>query len=186
MKKTGFLKFNKKGFTFVECIVAVALFAIIGTLGFSMFSNSARYMSKAKKEEAKQSQAQKAAQIDDYKTIDVDSVEKYIVYSAQTLTVQYTVLNNKTVANYYASLTYSTDYGDVNIMTPIKPAPDIEGKQPLKNTINATSITRYMVLSDGYSQSGTSTIIKGRYIYIYDNPVQTTNGILSVEDEYVD
>ena len=46
------LKLNKKGFTFAECIVAIALFAIVGTLAFTMFNTATRYMSKAKKEEA--------------------------------------------------------------------------------------------------------------------------------------
>ena len=32
------LKLNKKGFTFAECIVAIALFAIVGTLAFTMFN----------------------------------------------------------------------------------------------------------------------------------------------------
>ena len=52
------LKLNKKGFTFAECIVAIALFAIVGTLAFTMFNTATRYMSKAKKEEAKRAQAQ--------------------------------------------------------------------------------------------------------------------------------
>ena len=62
-------KLNKKGFTFVECICAIALFAIIGTMAFSMFSNSSRYMSKAKQEDAKQTEAQEAYKKDDFSTI---------------------------------------------------------------------------------------------------------------------
>ena len=55
------LKLNKKGFTFAECIVAIALFAIVGTLAFTMFNTATRYMSKAKKEEAKLAEAQEMA-----------------------------------------------------------------------------------------------------------------------------
>ena len=55
------LKLNKKGFTFAECIVAIALFAIVGTLAFTMFNTSVKYMQKAKREDAKLAEAQEMA-----------------------------------------------------------------------------------------------------------------------------
>ncbi|MEG2456623.1 MAG: prepilin-type N-terminal cleavage/methylation domain-containing protein, partial [Clostridia bacterium] len=64
-----FKKLNKKGFTFVECVCAIALFAIIGTMAFSMFTNSTRYMSDAKREEIKQTEAQKMLHEDNFKRI---------------------------------------------------------------------------------------------------------------------
>lgn len=177
MRRKSLIRHNKKGFTFVECIVAVALFAIIGTLAFSMFNNSARYMSKAKKEEEKQSQATMAAQSDTYKNSD----GLYIIFSAKTLVIEYSVINNMTIANYYASIIYSTDYGDVTIMTAIAPAADANGEQP--GHLIATSYTRYKVLSDGYSGS---KILVGRYIYIFDNSLQTENSVLDKLSEYND
>lgn len=77
------LKLNKKGFTFAECIVAIALFAIVGTLAFTMFNTATRYMSKAKKEEAKRAQAQEQALLNTFKYKEGDEVKGYIIYPSR-------------------------------------------------------------------------------------------------------
>ncbi|MDY6210741.1 MAG: prepilin-type N-terminal cleavage/methylation domain-containing protein, partial [Eubacteriales bacterium] len=102
------LKLNKKGFTFAECIVAIALFAIVGTLAFTMFNTATRYMSKAKKEEAKRAQAQEQALLNTFMYND-----KYIVYPHSILQVSYISTSKGKVAQYAAVLNYDTDYGSV-------------------------------------------------------------------------
>lgn len=68
LKKTFKHLNNKKGFTFAECVVAIAIFAVIGTLAFSMFDKSIRYMNKAHKVETARSEAEAQFAADDFRT----------------------------------------------------------------------------------------------------------------------
>lgn len=148
------LKLNKKGFTFAECIVAIALFAIVGTLAFTMFNTATRYMSKAKKEEAKRSQAQEQALLNTFMYND-----KYIVYPHSILQVSYIKVtqNNveQNVAQYAAVLNYDTDYGSVPFAISIEPT-------KVQTTITPWNyaFTRYQVTSD----KGTK-----RWIFIFND-----------------
>ena len=152
------LKLNKKGFTFAECIVAIALFAIVGTLAFTMFNTATRYMSKAKKEEAKRSQAQEQALLNTFKYND-----KYIVYPHSILQVSYIKVtqNNveQNVAQYAAVLNYDTDYGAVPFAISIE-----KTKVQTTNTLLGYAFTRYQVTSD----KGTK-----RWIFIFNDDTVT-------------
>lgn len=151
------LKLNKKGFTFAECIVAIALFAIVGTLAFTMFNTATRYMSKAKKEEAKRAQAQEQALLNTFMYKD-----KYIVYPHSILQVSYikTTQNNveQNVAQYAAVLNYDTDYGSVPF------AISIERTKVQATTYPIYPFTRYQVTSD----KGTK-----RWIFIFNDDVES-------------
>lgn len=148
------LKLNKKGFTFAECIVAIALFAIVGTLAFTMFNTATRYMSKAKKEEAKRAQAQEQALLNTFMYND-----KYIVYPHSILQVSYirTTKDNEeqNVAQYAAVLNYDTDYGAVPFAISIEPT-----KVQTTDTLLGYAFTRYQVTSD----KGTK-----RWIFIFND-----------------
>lgn len=152
------LKLNKKGFTFAECIVAIALFAIVGTLAFTMFNTATRYMSKAKKEEAKRSQAQEQALLNTFMYND-----KYIVYPHSILQVSYIKVtqNNveQNVPQYAAVLNYDTDYGSVPFAISIEPT-----KVQATNTPWNYAFTRYQVTSD----KGTK-----RWIFIFNDDTVT-------------
>lgn len=151
------LKLNKKGFTFAECIVAIALFAIVGTLAFTMFNTATRYMSKAKKEEAKRSQAQEQALLNTFMYND-----KYIVYPHSILQVSYikTTQNNveQNVAQYAAVLNYDTDYGSVPFAISIEPT------KVQTTTYQIYPFTRYQVTSD----KGTK-----RWIFIFNDDIES-------------
>lgn len=151
------LKLNKKGFTFAECIVAIALFAIVGTLAFTMFNTATRYMSKAKKEEAKRSQAQEQALLNTFMYND-----KYIVYPHSILQVSYIKVtqNNveQNVAQYAAVLNYDTDYGSVPFAISIEPT------KVQATTYPIYPFTRYQVTSD----KGTK-----RWIFIFNDDVES-------------
>lgn len=151
------LKLNKKGFTFAECIVAIALFAIVGTLAFTMFNTATRYMSKAKKEEAKRSQAQEQALLNTFMYND-----KYIVYPHSILQVSYikATQNNveQNVAQYAAVLNYDTDYGAVPFAISIEPT------KVQATTYPIYPFTRYQVTSD----KGTK-----RWIFIFNDDVES-------------
>lgn len=175
---------NKRGFTFVECIVAVALLAIIGTLAFSLFSNASRYMVKARQEETKQNAAESMALQDTYMNDEGD----YIIYSSDVLVVSrienpdYDSNNASSIryfANYSARLTYTTEYGNVTIEIPLKLSPDKYDEQPGSGKVNPYK--RYMVLTDGLNGEG---LLTGRKIYIYDTLQE--NGILYSSDVYED
>lgn len=148
------LKLNKKGFTFAECIVAIALFAIVGTLAFTMFNTATRYMSKAKKEEAKRAQAQEQALLNTFKYNN-----QYIVYPHSILQVSYirTTQNNveQNVPQYAAVLNYDTDYGSVPFAISIEPT-----KEQTTDTLWNYTFTRYQVTSD----KGTK-----RWIFIFND-----------------
>ena len=148
------LKLNKKGFTFAECIVAIALFAIVGTLAFTMFNTATRYMSKAKKEEAKRSQAQEQALLNTFMYND-----KYIVYPHSILQVSYIKVtqNNveQNVPQYAAVLNYDTDYGSVPFAISIE-----RTKEQTTDTPWGYAFTRYQVTSD----KGTK-----RWIFIFND-----------------
>lgn len=144
------LKLNKKGFTFAECIVAIALFAIVGTLAFTMFNTATRYMSKAKKEEAKRSQAQEQALLNTFMYKD-----QYIVYPHSILQVSYISTSKGKVAQYAAVLNYDTDYGPVPFAISIEPTKVQTTITPWNYTF-----TRYQVTSD----KGTK-----RWIFIFND-----------------
>lgn len=152
------LKLNKKGFTFAECIVAIALFAIVGTLAFTMFNTATRYMSKAKKEEAKRAQAQEQALLNTFKYND-----RYIVYPHSILQVSYIKVtqNNveQNVPQYAAVLNYDTDYGAVPFAISIEPT-----KVQTTDTLLGYAFTRYQVTSD----KGTK-----RWIFIFNDDTVT-------------
>lgn len=145
------LKLNKKGFTFAECIVAIALFAIVGTLAFTMFNTATRYMSKAKKEEAKRSQAQEQALLNTFMYNEGDT-KGYIIYPSRVLQVTYISTSKGNVAQYAVVLNYNTDYGSVPF------AVSVEKVGASKAYIH--SITKYQVTSD----KGTK-----RILFIYDD-----------------
>ncbi len=147
------LKLNKKGFTFAECIVAIALFAIVGTLAFTMFNTATRYMSKAKKEEAKRSQAQEQALLNTFMYND-----KYIVYPHSILQVSYISTSKGNVAQYAAVLNYDTDYGSVPFAISIEPT------KVQATTYPIYPFTRYQVTSD----KGTK-----RWIFIFNDDVES-------------
>lgn len=151
------LKLNKKGFTFAECIVAIALFAIVGTLAFTMFNTATRYMSKAKKEEAKRSQAQEQALLNTFMYND-----KYIVYPHSILQVSYirTTKDNEeqNVPQFAAVLNYDTDYGAVPFAISIEPT------KVQATTYPIYPFTRYQVTSD----KGTK-----RWIFIFNDDVES-------------
>lgn len=151
------LKLNKKGFTFAECIVAIALFAIVGTLAFTMFNTATRYMSKAKKEEAKRSQAQEQALLNTFMYND-----QYIVYPHSILQVSYIKVtqNNveQNVPQYAAVLNYDTDYG------PVPFAISIEPTKVQATTYPIYPFTRYQVTSD----KGTK-----RWIFIFNDDIES-------------
>ena len=162
------LKLNKKGFTFAECIVAIALFAIVGTLAFTMFNTATRYMSKAKKEEAKRAQAQEQALLNTFMYND-----KYIVYPHSILQVSYISTSKGKVAQYAAVLNYDTDYGSV----PFAVAVEKNGTPQTQYTYN---ITRYQVTSD----KGTKRILfvyDGDIDYDLNDPEQVKDHILPLE-----
>lgn len=148
------LKLNKKGFTFAECIVAIALFAIVGTLAFTMFNTATRYMSKAKKEEAKRSQAQEQALLNTFKYND-----RYIVYPHSILQVSYINTSKGNVPQYAAVLNYDTDYGSVPFAISIE-----KTKVQTTNTLLGYAFTRYQVTSD----KGTK-----RWIFIFNDDTVT-------------
>lgn len=117
MKKFKLKKLNKKGFTFVECICAIALFAIIGTMAFSMFSNSTRYMSKAKQEDAKQTEAQEVYKKDDFSTT-LFCKDNLITEKIKGVTTD-GAPSEKEI--FYVKLVYPTSYGDTEIWISVKP-----------------------------------------------------------------
>ena len=149
------LKLNKKGFTFAECIVAIALFAIVGTLAFTMFNTATRYMSKAKKEEAKRSQAQEQALLNTFMYKEGDEVMGYIIYPSRVLQVSYISTSKGNVPQYSVVLNYDTDYGAVPFAISIEPT-------KVQTTITPWNyaFTRYQVTSD----KGTK-----RWIFIFND-----------------
>ncbi|MDY5796779.1 MAG: prepilin-type N-terminal cleavage/methylation domain-containing protein [Eubacteriales bacterium] len=168
------LKLNKKGFTFAECIVAIALFAIVGTLAFTMFNTATRYMSKAKKEEAKRSQAQEQALLNTFKYKEGDEVKGYIIYPSRVLQVSYISTSKGNVPQYSVVLNYNTDYGSV----PFAVAVEKNGTPKTQYTYN---ITRYQVTSD----KGTK-----RILFVYDddidydlnNPEEVKSNVLTLDE----
>lgn len=168
------LKLNKKGFTFAECIVAIALFAIVGTLAFTMFNTATRYMSKAKKEEAKRSQAQEQALLNTFMYKEGDEVMGYIIYPSRVLQVSYINTSKGNVPQYSVVLNYDTDYGSV----PFAVAVEKNGTPQSQYTYN---ITRYQVTSD----KGTK-----RILFVYDddidydlnNPEEVKSNVLTLDE----
>ena len=168
------LKLNKKGFTFAECIVAIALFAIVGTLAFTMFNTATRYMSKAKKEEAKRAQAQEQALLNTFKYKEGDEVKGYIIYPSRVLQVSYINTSKGNVPQYSVVLNYDTDYGSV----PFAVAVEKNGTPQSQYTYN---ITRYQVTSD----KGTK-----RILFVYDddidydlnNPEEVKSNVLTLDE----
>lgn len=168
------LKLNKKGFTFAECIVAIALFAIVGTLAFTMFNTATRYMSKAKKEEAKRSQAQEQALLNTFKYKEGDEVMGYIIYPSRVLQVSYISTSKGNVPQYSVVLNYDTDYGSV----PFAVAVEKNGTPQSQYTYN---ITRYQVTSD----KGTKRILfvyDGDIDYDLNNPEEVKSNILTLDE----
>lgn len=168
------LKLNKKGFTFAECIVAIALFAIVGTLAFTMFNTATRYMSKAKKEEAKRSQAQEQALLNTF-MYNEGGEEGYIIYPSRVLQVTYISTSKGNVAQYAVVLDYDTDYGSVPFAVSVEKV----GPPKVAYTYN---ITKYRVTSD----KGTK-----RILFIYDdddiyydlsNPEEVKAHLLRLDD----
>lgn len=168
------LKLNKKGFTFAECIVAIALFAIVGTLAFTMFNTATRYMSKAKKEEAKRAQAQEQALLNTFKYKEGDEVKGYIIYPSRVLQVSYISTSKGNVPQYSVVLNYDTDYGAV----PFAVAVEKVGAPKVPYHHN---ITKYQVTSD----KGTK-----RILFVYDddidydlnNPEEVKSNVLTLDE----
>ena len=168
------LKLNKKGFTFAECIVAIALFAIVGTLAFTMFNTATRYMSKAKKEEAKRSQAQEQALLNTFMYKEGDEVKGYIIYPSRVLQVSYISTSKGNVPQYSVVLNYDTDYASV----PFAVAVEKNGTPQSQYTYN---ITRYQVTSD----KGTKRILfvyDGDIDYDLNNPEEVKSNILTLDE----
>lgn len=168
------LKLNKKGFTFAECIVAIALFAIVGTLAFTMFNTATRYMSKAKKEEAKRSQAQEQALLNTFMYKEGDEVIGYIIYPSRVLQVSYINTSKGNVPQYSVVLNYDTDYGSVPFAVAVE-------KNGIPKTQYTYNITRYQVTSD----KGTKRILfiyDGNIDYDLNDPEQVKSNILTLDD----
>ena len=168
------LKLNKKGFTFAECIVAIALFAIVGTLAFTMFNTATRYMSKAKKEEAKRAQAQEQALLNTFKYKEDDEELGYIIYPSRVLQVSYIRTSKGNVPQYSVVLNYDTDYGSV----PFAVAVEKNGTPQSQYTYN---ITRYQVTSD----KGTKRILfvyDGDIDYDLNNPEEVKSNVLTLDE----
>lgn len=168
------LKLNKKGFTFAECIVAIALFAIVGTLAFTMFNTATRYMSKAKKEEAKRAQAQEQALLNTFMYKEGDEVMGYIIYPSRVLQVSYINTSKGNVPQYSVVLNYDTDYGSV----PFAVAVEKNGTPQSQYTYN---ITRYQVTSD----KGTKRILfvyDGDIDYDLNNPEEVKSNVLTLDE----
>lgn len=168
------LKLNKKGFTFAECIVAIALFAIVGTLAFTMFNTATRYMSKAKKEEAKRSQAQEQALLNTFMYKEGDEVMGYIIYPSRVLQVSYISTSKGNVPQYSVVLNYDTDYGSVPFAISIEPT------KVQATTYPIYPFTRYQVTSD----KGTKRILfvyDGDIDYDMNDPEQVKDHILPLE-----
>ena len=168
------LKLNKKGFTFAECIVAIALFAIVGTLAFTMFNTATRYMSKAKKEEAKRSQAQEQALLNTFMYKEGDEVMGYIIYPSRVLQVSYINTSKGNEPQYSVVLNYDTDYGSV----PFAVAVEKNGTPQSQYTYN---ITRYQVTSD----KGTKRILfvyDGDIDYDLNNPEEVKSNVLTLDE----
>lgn len=168
------LKLNKKGFTFAECIVAIALFAIVGTLAFTMFNTATRYMSKAKKEEAKRSQAQEQALLNTFKYKEGDEVMGYIIYPSRVLQVSYISTSKGNVPQYSVVLNYDTDYGAVPFAVAVE-------KVGAPKVSYIHSITKYQVTSD----KGTKRILfvyDGDIDYDLNNPEEVKSNILTLDE----
>lgn len=168
------LKLNKKGFTFAECIVAIALFAIVGTLAFTMFNTATRYMSKAKKEEAKRSQAQEQALLNTFKYKEGDEVKGYIIYPSRVLQVSYISTSKGNVPQYSVVLNYDTDYGAVTFAVAVE-------KVGAPKVPYIHSITKYQVTSD----KGTKRILfvyDGDIDYDLNNPEEVKSNILTLDE----
>lgn len=111
MAKNFFKKLNnKKGFTFVECVVAIALFAIVGTLAYSMFDKSVRYMNKANNVETKKTEIEELALSDTFLTADG---ELEVIYPEDFVVIM--IINEK---NYYGvNRYYKLSNGEVEMVT---------------------------------------------------------------------
>lgn len=167
-------KLNKKGFTFAECIVAIALFAIVGTLAFTMFNTATRYMSKAKKEEAKRSQAQEQALLNTFMYKEGDEVMGYIIYPSRVLQVSYISTSKGNVPQYSVVLNYDTDYGSVPFAVSVE-------KVGAPKVPYIHSITKYQVTSD----KGTKRILfvyDGDIDYDLNDPEQVKSNILTLNE----
>lgn len=122
MRKTVFFKkLNKKGFTFVECVCAIALFAIIGTMAFSMFTNSTRYVNSAKAEDEKQTAAQQMFKEDNFAKLYLNN-DDIVRRSFKNPGTEPAVMPELC----YAKLLYNTNYGDVEILVPVTPTGDTD------------------------------------------------------------
>lgn len=179
MRKNPF-RSNRRGFTFVECIVAVALFAVIGTLGISLFSNSTRYMSEAKREQARLSEASFKAQTDDFKFPVKSCVNAAraasangtagcpIIFPKSVLRIERDNTGTGGAASdhvyLYAELAYETEYGDMKVTIPVR---EVEEIDPRAVAITGRNYKCYEVLSDGYVMMAGKAVPAGREIYIY-------------------
>lgn len=153
MIKLRLKKLNKKGFTFVECICAIALFAIIGTMAFSMFSNSARYMTKSKQEDAQQTEALESYKTDNFSTV-LFCKDNLVKETINGVAVDGTSTSQDI---YYLKLVYTTTFGDTEIWVSVKPiTPEKTG------TVGAFSFKQY-------------TTSDGRYVLICQDDVVTEN-----------
>lgn len=155
---------NRRGFTLVECIVAVALFAIISTLGISMFSNSTRYMSEAKRTQAKLSKATRLSESDSFK--DKSLYPDEIVHSGGTGGKDVVFNHSVLIQNWdsegnlheYARITYKTRYGNASVVLPV------DSTRYEKDNLGK-NYKKYLVLTDGYK--GKKKV--GRDIYIHNS-----------------
>ena len=126
-------------------------------------------MSKAKKEEAKRSQAQEQALLNTFMYND-----KYIVYPHSILQVSYISTSKGKVAQYAAVLNYDTDYGSVPFAVAVE-------KVGAPKVPYIHSITKYQVTSD----KGTK-----RILFVYDddidydlnNPEEVKSNVLTLDE----
>ena len=138
-----------------------------------MFNTATRYMSKAKKEEAKRSQAQEQALLNTFKYKEGDEVKGYIIYPSRVLQVSYISTSKGNVPQYSVVLNYDTDYGAVPFAVAVE-------KVGAPKVPYIHSITKYQVTSD----KGTK-----RILFVYDDdidydlndPAQVKDHILPLE-----
>lgn len=167
---------NRGGFTLVECVVAVALFAIISTLGISMFSSSTRYMSEARKTQARYSEAMEQASADTFPKIfptsalarrkdehaddprEQNQVEED--RDSEDPVERRTDLIPEARQSLFVKAKYSTRYGDTVVYIPVALAHDQENVP--------AHCTRYVVLADGYKNGANGKVKTGRILYVHD------------------
>lgn len=95
------LKLNKKGFTLLECVVAIAIIGIMSSAMMSLFAQGIRFISKAQTLDISAGQASQIVAKGDTKNIDTTGGENFYA-NGIPMQIQFTVIigsDKKTLAN---------------------------------------------------------------------------------------